>query len=114
MDLKKKEPTRTYEENRNNVLLLIAFSLITSIVILTITAVVIMTSDKQNQTDVSKKSTMNESVFEPISLEKVAAGHYVRLVYDKDTKVIYSVANDGKLTPLIDADGRPKLYNAEE
>lgn len=114
MDLEKKEPTRTYEENRNNMLLLIAFSLITSIVILTITVVVIMTSDKQNQTDNSNwkwKSTTDDLMFEPVSLEEPLA---IRIVYDKETKVMYSMSSDGKLTPLIDADGRPKLYNEEK
>ena len=39
------------------------------------------------------------------------------IIYDKDTKVMYSVSNGaynrGTLTPLVDADGKPLLYTEE-
>ena len=41
---------------------------------------------------------------------------YIRgaVVCDSETYVEYYISSDGKLTPLIDADGSPLLYTREE
>lgn len=35
------------------------------------------------------------------------------LAYQKRTKVMYSVTNEGVMTPLVNADGTPLLYDGD-
>lgn len=44
----------------------------------------------------------------------VEKGHYYSIVYDKDTKVMYTMSNvKGIFTMLVDEDGDPKLWESE-
>lgn len=38
---------------------------------------------------------------------------YFQIVYDKQTKVEYVISKDGIFTLLVDADGKPLLYEGE-
>lgn len=38
---------------------------------------------------------------------------YFQIVYDKQTKVEYAISKDGIFTLLVDADGKPLLYEGE-
>lgn len=56
--------------------------------------------------------TQNTSMF----LEVERSVHW-RIVYDRETKVMYAVSlgdSYGHFTPLLNADGTPKLYRGEE
>lgn len=37
-----------------------------------------------------------------------------KIIYDKDTKVMYLVSENGNHTVILNSDGSPKLYNEEE
>lgn len=38
---------------------------------------------------------------------------YFQIVYDKQTKVEYAISKDGIFTLLVDADGKPLLYEGK-
>lgn len=48
---------------------------------------------------------------------RISSEHYFDIVYDTDTKVMYSRSmgsyNRGTLTVLVNSDGTPKLYEGE-
>lgn len=48
---------------------------------------------------------------------RISSEHYFDIVYDTDTKVMYSRSmgsyNRGTLTVLVNPDGTPKLYDGE-
>lgn len=43
----------------------------------------------------------------------VYRSNYFQIVYDKQTKVEYAISKDGIFTLLVDADGKPLLYEGE-
>ena len=67
------------------------------------------TNNKTNKANETKEPTKRMVIVESL-------GDYY-IIYDKDTKVMYSVSNGaynrGTLTPLVDADGKPLLYTEE-
>lgn len=66
-------------------------------------------NNKTNKANEAKEPTERMVIAESL-------GDYY-IVYDKDTKVMYSVSNGvynrGTLTLLVDADGKPLLYTEE-
>ena len=65
--------------------------------------------DVQRQEDIDNSGSSNTSMF--IEVER---GAIWRIVYHRDTKVMYAVSiggyNGGNFTPLVNADGTPMVY----
>ncbi len=55
----------------------------------------------------SKASTKTSDMFEYIGYSSEAN---CKIVYDKETKVMYAVLCDRAMTLLVDEDGKPKLW----
>lgn len=45
-----------------------------------------------------------------VSREQPATWAHVCIVYDAETKVMYMIARNGSVTPMIDAKGMPLIY----
>lgn len=48
-----------------------------------------------------------------VSCERPASWAHVCIVYDKETKVMYTVMRNGGIEPMIDAQGNPLLHTEE-
>ena len=70
------------------------------ILVALLTACVIETGKQQ-------KNLEENSMFTTIEATK---GLTYEIVYNKETKVIYSVSNNGIMTALLNPDGTPMLY----
>lgn len=46
--------------------------------------------------------------------ETVSYGVGSKIIYDKETKVEYVVGSFGKMTVLVDKDGKPLIYEGEK
>ena len=60
-------------------------------------------------TEVSDTATGYE-----FGIAQIGATGQPEIIYDKDTKVMYLVSENGNHTVILNSDGSPKLYNAEE
>lgn len=81
----------------------------TKAILLAVTACIILSSCNKVETAKDKDDT---SMF-----VKVETTTFWDVVYHKDTKVMYVVSsgiyNDGTFTLLVDADGKPMIYEGE-
>ena len=66
-----------------------------------------------NEKDDNIAEASSNSRFETIETRMITASASYTIVYDKQTKVIYSIDSTGKFTPLIDENGDPLIYNGE-
>ena len=60
-------------------------------------------------TEVSDTATGYE-----FEIAQIGATGQPEIIYDKDTKVMYLVSENGNHTVILNSDGSPKLYSAEE
>ena len=51
-----------------------------------------------------------ESVFVCVEEGSLAGGYHYTIVYHKDTKVMYSMSHYGEATVMVDAEGKPLLW----
>ena len=107
MNLKKKESeivTESHNDTIRNLAIIITLACAFALFIF----IIIQMSIK------CAEDIQSDYTFEIISIEKVSYGKVTRAVYDKETKVMYSMSSYGELTPLINADGTPRLYEENE
>lgn len=68
-------------------------------------------ASKEKDDNIAEASS--NSRFETIETRMITASVSYTIVYDKQTKVIYSIDSTGKFAPLIDENGDPLIYNGE-
>lgn len=86
------------------------------IFLVTVLSSLLIGCDGLNYTEVEKKyDTQNENI-NSMFVEVECTGEW-RVVYDKETKVMYSIATygsgSGQFTLLVDGNGKPKLWSEE-
>lgn len=83
----------------------------TKAIILAVIACMMLSSCNRNRVETAKKED-DTSMF--VEVEKTM---FCKVVYHKDTKVMYVVSNGiynvGTFTLLVDADGKPMIYEGE-
>lgn len=65
-------------------------------------------------TDVAITTEVPDSTGYEFGIAQIGATGQPEIIYDKDTKVMYLVSENGNHTVILNSDGSPKLYNAEE
>lgn len=103
MNLKKKESeivTESHNDAIRNLVIIIVLACAFAVFIFMIISMSIKCAE----------DIQSDYTFEIISIEKAGT----RVVYDKETKVMYSMSSYGELRPLINADGTPRLYEEDE
>lgn len=78
--------------------------------LLTIVVLIIATCGGSEKTkDVSESNSKNIS----FGIIQIKNGLHPEIIYDKETQIMYIVTDGGYITPLLDSDGTPKLYEGD-
>lgn len=107
MNLKKKESeivTESYNDVMRNLVIIITLACAFAVFIFMIISMSIKCAE----------DIQSDYTFEVVSIKNASYGKVTRVVYDKETKVMYSMSSYGELSPLINADGTPRLYGEDE
>lgn len=65
-------------------------------------------------TDVTITTEVSDTTGYEFGIAQIGATGQPEIIYDKDTKVMYLVSENGNHTVILNSDGSPKLYSAEE
>ena len=65
-------------------------------------------------TDVTITTEVSDTTGYEFGIAQIGATGQPEIIYDKDTKVMYLVSENGNHTVILNSDGSPKLYSTEE
>lgn len=101
---------KAQKEVQNEIFMGVSIALLLVFTAVAIVAVCFYIAKSTSPNTVNAKT---DSRFETIETRMITASVSYTIVYDKQTKVIYSIDSTGKFTPLINEDGDPLIYKGE-
>lgn len=101
------------EKLRDNLIIAVLALSVAMIIMFVCAGTVMMDKDDDRAESVTTVENSNNMGYE-FGIVQVKNTNQPEIIYDKDTKVMYFVSDNGNHTVMLNSDGTPKLFNNEE